>query len=71
LRSIEEATTEGKIFFRRRLAMVTITAVSTDTFDGYDLTDDDGHLWLRIGTDNMDDYYPCFTFDYYPKESAK
>jgi len=28
---------------------------------------DDGHVWLRFGTDNYDDYYPCFVFDYEPK----
>jgi hypothetical protein len=28
----------------------------------------DGHVWLRIGTDYSEDYYPCFVFRYSPKE---
>lgn len=27
----------------------------------------DGHVWLRFGTENTDDYYPCFCFQYSPK----
>lgn len=27
----------------------------------------DGHVWLTFGTDNIHDYYPCFTFRYEPK----
>jgi hypothetical protein len=33
----------------------------------YKLTDRDGHVWLMFGTDNSDDYYPCFVFEYQPK----
>ena len=37
-------------------------------FDGYRLVDvDDGHVWLRVGTDNVNDYYPMFLFTYRPK----
>lgn len=36
--------------------------------EGYRLRDVvDGHVWLYIGTDGYDDYYPCFVFDYRPK----
>tara|TARA_Y100000310_G_C20125841_1_gene553567 strand:- start:51 stop:242 length:192 start_codon:yes stop_codon:yes gene_type:complete len=27
-----------------------------------------GHVWLRFGTDNTDDYYPYFVFRHVPKE---
>jgi hypothetical protein len=27
----------------------------------------DGHVWLRFGTDNTDDYYPYFVFEYKPR----
>lgn len=25
-----------------------------------------GHLWMRVGTDNIDDYYPSFIADWFP-----
>jgi hypothetical protein len=35
---------------------------------GYRLVDvTDGHVWLEFGTDNYDDYYPCFIFRHTPK----
>ena len=35
---------------------------------GYRLVDvTDGHVWLEFGTDNYDDYYPCFIFRHRPK----
>jgi hypothetical protein len=38
-------------------------------FSGWVLKDvRDGHVWLTVGTDFGDDYYPCFTFRYEPKE---
>jgi len=62
------------IFFDRPLAKVIINDIDEfneyrRTFEGYhlkDLTDD--HVWLRFGTDNHDDYYPTFIFEYCPKE---
>jgi len=30
----------------------------------------DGHVWLRFGTENLDDYYPYFVFEYQPKRPA-
>lgn len=37
-------------------------------FQGYVLYDvEDDHVWLVIGTNYMDDYYPSYVFDYYPK----
>lgn len=38
-----------------------------ENFTGWELTDPDtGHVWLTVGTDHGDDYYPCFTFRYTP-----
>jgi hypothetical protein len=35
----------------------------------YKLVDtQDEHVWLEFGTDNSDDYYPCFYFSYTPKK---
>lgn len=28
----------------------------------------DGHVWLEFGTENTDDYYPCFIFHYRPRK---
>ena len=52
------------IFFKRPIAKVKVTGGGNE----YLLTDvADGHVWLRFGTDNADDYYPWFVFDYQPK----
>lgn len=37
--------------------------------DGFELVDNDGHVWLTVGTDHSDDYYPSYTFGYTPKEA--
>jgi hypothetical protein len=41
-----------------------------DSFRGYELVDVDGsgHVWLRVGTFDADDYYPRFVCTHYPKE---
>ncbi len=63
------------IFFATPIASVVVTDATMPTdhesgrhsFDGYALRDaTTGHVWLTLGTDNDDDYYPCFTFDYQP-----
>ena len=65
-----------KIFFRRSIAQVKVVAVvkmsrfgTQHDFAGYQLVDVSvSHVWLLFGTDGYDDYYPCFTFEYMPKE---
>jgi hypothetical protein len=69
LGSIEEASPEGKIFFNQPLATVTVVA-RTGCDEGYYLLGQDGHVWLTVGTNSTDDYYPCFVFEYQPKESV-
>jgi len=49
------------------LAEVQIEKVHEQSFEGYDIIDNDGHVWVRFGTDNNDDYYPCFVFCVTPK----
>ena len=40
-------------------------------FSGFYLIDaDDYHIWVQIGTEYQDSYYPCFVTHYYPKQSS-
>lgn len=57
------------IFFRRSLAKIRIEAIDDgEIFMGYYLVDvKDNHVWCRIGTSYVDDYYPSFTCEYSPK----
>jgi nicotinamide mononucleotide adenylyltransferase len=61
-----------KIFFRSPIARVVFRALEEKTweegmFRGWVLEDvETGHRWLKVGTSNTDDYYPCFTFEYTP-----
>ena len=56
------------IFFQTPIAKVHLEAHTQNAFEGWALLDvDDGHVWLLVGTDNTDDYYPSFTFTYQPK----
>jgi hypothetical protein len=64
------------ILYSQPVATVAVVAVrgvyvdgALSNFDGYVLVDvADEHVWLLIGTNYMDDYYPNFVFDYFPKE---
>ena len=59
---------EKSIFFRTAIASVWLVYDLEGSFDGYRLVDvKDSHVWLRFGTDNSDDYYPWFVFEYSPK----
>lgn len=50
------------------LAEVVIKNGNKDNFEGWLIEDEnDGHIWLKFGTDNVDDYYPTFTFYFNPK----
>ena len=61
------------IFFREPVATVVIEEYdgtneddegwNSTTCKGFRLVDsNDGHVWLQFGTNNYDDYYPCFIF---------
>jgi hypothetical protein len=66
------------IFQRTPLGYVYILGVEEgsisnygDSFSGYALVDiTDNHVWLVIGTDNTDDYYPSFVFHYQIREDV-
>lgn len=58
-------TDHNLIFPRLSFARVTLIECSFGAFDGYQIQDlDHHHIWLRFGTDNADDYYPYFVFEY-------
>ncbi len=55
------------IFFDKSIAMVRVMERRNGDFEGYELVDAvDGHVWLRVGTDTYDEYYPTFVFSYTP-----
>ncbi len=57
----------GGTFFRTSVATVVPRRDDLVSFRGWSLVDaTTGHVWLRVGTDDADDYYPCFTVDYQP-----
>lgn len=73
LGSVQVALHQQTIFFRTPIARVRLEALQEQREHlgevvGYRLVDTkDGHVWLEFGTDNNDDYYPSFMFNYYPK----
>jgi len=68
LESIVRVDGDRGIFFSSPLATVTVEKSTEYPDDGFKLVDiEDGHVWLEVGTDNYDDYYPCFRFEYHPK----
>jgi hypothetical protein len=68
LKSIEIAREDGNYTFSRVPLAIVEARVAND-IDGWKLWDVvDGHLWLTVGTDNSDDYYPNFVFEYTPKK---
>jgi hypothetical protein len=68
LREVHEVTnTGGLIFFQTPIAKVVVQE-ARGIDEGFRLLDVlDNHVWLEFGTDNTDDYYPYFVFNYYPK----
>lgn len=68
LGSVEVRDRGDLIFPRLSFARVRLEDQSDYNFSGYAIVGvADGHVWLCFGTDNMDDYYPCFTFEYQAK----
>lgn len=62
----ETSTEFNCVFPNTPIAYVNIRKVSSmDGFDGWQFFVGD-HIWLEIGTDFLDDYYPCFIFRYQP-----
>lgn len=68
LDTIRVANSDNLIFLKLPLAEVKICEASaTQTFDGYEIFDvETNHIWLTVGTQDANDYYPMFTFNYSP-----
>jgi len=66
---------DSTIFFDSPIAQVqVIKDFGKDSYSAHEfwhLRDRDGHEWLTWGTDNCDDYYPSFTFNYEPKAGVQ
>jgi hypothetical protein len=73
LDSVEARKDEKLVFLGRSFATVVVEEECDGCFDGYVLRDtSDNHIWLKFGTNNTDDYYPYFVFEYQTKlEVAK
>lgn len=67
---IKKRESDG-IFFRHPLATVKVIekkAYENQDFEGWAFVDIfDNHEWLVVGTEDYNDYYPCFVFYYQPK----
>lgn len=81
LKTVDYTDDNDSIFFRSPLALVRIETYDDKGADdgadqymnlanqGYRLVDAiDGHVWLKFGTHNYDDYYPMFVFRHSPKK---
>ena len=70
-----ELTTKKGIFPKKPIALVRIDFVASDPTnyeEAYRLVDiNTGHIWLKVGTDELDGYYPCFMFDYSVPETVQ
>ena len=60
---------DGLIFFRAALDHVKVVRVDEDIWNLVSL--EDGHVWLEIGTDYADSYYPFFVFTYHPRDTGE
>lgn len=62
----------GKIFFGKSIANVSLETRNDKDFTGWHLRDvDTNHIWLTVGTDSFDEYYPMFVFEYSPDKTRK
>jgi len=71
LKSVEVKEIGDLIFFVTPIATVKITEETGASCDLYVFTDSEGYVWLTFGTNNTDDYYPYFTFEYKPQYPAE
>ena len=58
---------EKELITQDNLAIVKVEKDDNDTFEGYILKDINAdHVWLRIGTNYEDNYYPFIVFRHFP-----
>ena len=70
LEELREVPLKGHVFPRQPVARVEVSKAE-GSFDGFVFTEaKTGHVWLRVGTDNADDYYPCFMVEWAPPGAA-
>lgn len=60
------SVTHGGIFRNQPITIVELREAKRSDLVGYELVDDNQHVWLSIGTDESDDYYPSYVFRYEP-----
>jgi hypothetical protein len=71
LEGLEDVTNKynNLVFFKTPIAKVKCVIMDDeycDTFKGIHFIDNNNHVWLKVGTDHSDDYYPWFVFQYEP-----
>lgn len=60
------------IFFPDSLGKVCVKKYDENDTEGWAIEDiATGHIWLVIGTNYSDSYYPSFRFEYTPKDPKK
>ncbi len=69
LKTVKSVQEENDIFYKKPFAKVKIVKIDEPDFDGYLLIDKNNHVWLRVGTEDHNTYYPTFIFGYTPFES--
>lgn len=69
IRSLENPPAGKLVFFQhRRVDTVKVRNADDTDFEGYEIVSvKDGHVWVRIGTDNTDNYYPSCHIEYTPR----
>lgn len=53
---------------KKPLARVRVEKTAHTHVDGWQLRDENGHIWLVVGTNSSDSYYPAYEFQYTPKK---
>jgi hypothetical protein len=66
LETVEVVTDVEKLIFSSRALDTVVISKVENVFEGYELVGENGHVWLKVGTDHSDDYYPYFVFEYRP-----
>lgn len=62
----------NEIFECDPIATVYVREMKEDEMEGYELVDiEDEHIWLQVGTNHTDSYYPYFVFYYNPVKQPK
>lgn len=66
---VDKEAAKKSTFFKKAVDTVKIFERHDLDMNGYVLVSTvDGHVWLEFGTDETDDYYPCFVFRYTPRK---